>query len=229
MSQNGLPTLRKKDVQLFLKRLRKKHGAVYFIDKRGVLQNRSIKYYCVGEYGTRYKRPHYHFILFSANIELIEDAWRCPDTGFPLGSFKLGDVNERSIGYTLKYLCKPRTKFAPGDDRSREFTLISKGVGLGYITPAIIQYHKRDLVNHSYLQDGNLKIAMPRYYRNRLYTAAELDAITKAKSVKLAELMYRDFLYMDATEFLASKKNVSDLIDADYRKRVTKQKFSSTF
>lgn len=42
----------KKDVQDFLKRLRK---AVFPL---------KIRYYCCGEYGSKYLRPHYHLILF---------------------------------------------------------------------------------------------------------------------------------------------------------------------
>ena len=52
------PTLSKRDVQLFLKRLRKS-------------LKKSIKYYCVGEYGTRTNRPHYHFILFNSSLMIL--------------------------------------------------------------------------------------------------------------------------------------------------------------
>lgn len=45
------PFLDKRDFQLFMKRLRKRYGA-------------GIKYYHCGEYGTQFRRPHYHACLF---------------------------------------------------------------------------------------------------------------------------------------------------------------------
>lgn len=50
-----IPILRKKDVQLFLKRIR------YHIAKEF---DQSIRYFCVGEYGSQTFRPHYHLLLF---------------------------------------------------------------------------------------------------------------------------------------------------------------------
>lgn len=44
-------TLRKKDFQDFMKRMRKHYGAI-------------LRYYAVGEYGGNFHRPHYHVLLF---------------------------------------------------------------------------------------------------------------------------------------------------------------------
>ena len=49
-----LPTLRKKDLQMFFKRLRSR------IDK--------IKYFACGEYGDVTQRPHYHMILCGVGL-----------------------------------------------------------------------------------------------------------------------------------------------------------------
>jgi len=46
ISDNGFMTLRKRDFQLFMKRLRK------------LCLDAKLKDYAVGEYGTNYKRPH---------------------------------------------------------------------------------------------------------------------------------------------------------------------------
>lgn len=62
---NGdIPYLRKTDLQLFLKRLRK-----YVYKKYGI----RIRFYAVGEYGPKHLRPHYHLLLWSESKELVKD------------------------------------------------------------------------------------------------------------------------------------------------------------
>jgi len=58
-------TLKKTDIQKFFKRLRKCHGK----------KHKSIKYYAVGEYGGQTLRPHYHIVIFNADINYFERAW----------------------------------------------------------------------------------------------------------------------------------------------------------
>jgi len=55
-------SLIKRDVQLFVKRLRKDQ------DARGLAK---IRYYLVGEYGDQTKRPHYHAAIFGEDFTTI--------------------------------------------------------------------------------------------------------------------------------------------------------------
>lgn len=111
ISKHGRATLRKRDIQLFFKRLRK-------------VNDTRIKYYCAGEYGTQGWRPHYHVILFNCNPDTIAGAWGH-------GSIDIGTVSAASVGYTLKYMSKPhRVPQYAGDDRVPEFSLMSKNWGL---------------------------------------------------------------------------------------------------
>jgi len=159
-------TLRKKDLQLFFKRLRK-------------LQEDKIKYYAVGEYGSKNSRPHYHLIMFNVfDIEYIRQAWQAiePNTGnkSQIGTIHIGDVNSNTIGYTLKYIDKiTRIPEYKGDDRKPEFSLMSSKLGDNYLTDAAIKWHKADLSRmYVTLKDG-IKIAMPKYYRDRIFTDDE--------------------------------------------------------
>jgi len=112
-TKSGFMDLNKKDLQNFFKRLRYYHGE----------QGNKIKYYAVGEYGGRTKRPHYHAIIFNGNVELMQNAW-------PFGQLHYGDVSGASVGYTLKYITKPKTvPLHRNDDRTPEFSLMSKGLG----------------------------------------------------------------------------------------------------
>lgn len=119
LTRNGFMSLKKRDLQLFFKRLRKAHVGKY--------KGRRIKYYAVGEYGGRTRRPHYHIILFNADVELVQRNWTN-------GSFYCGEVGGASVGYTLKYLAKPKWKpMHKNDDRAPQFSLMSKGLGISYL------------------------------------------------------------------------------------------------
>lgn len=172
--------LRKRDVQLFFKRLRKSHdGRGLKVCNRktgyspGNLPFKSVKYFAVGEYGSRSFRPHYHAIVFNSSVELIEKAWG-------LGYVHFGEVNEASVGYTLKYMQKPsKIPLHANDDRQKEFQLMSKGLGSNYVTQAVKKWHKAALTERMYcnLPDGK-KIAMPRYYKDRIYTLEERSRVS---------------------------------------------------
>lgn len=102
------PTLRPKDTQLFLKRLRKA-----FPDKR-------IRFFMCGEYGTRTNRPHYHIILFGLSLSDFPDAvcqyynklkqpvFRSDTLNsiWKLGFTSIGSVTKSSCDYVARYTLK---------------------------------------------------------------------------------------------------------------------------
>lgn len=164
ITNNGYMTLDKKDLQKFFKRLRK-------------LTDEKLKYYAVGEYGSTKMRPHYHIILYNANKEHITRAWAL--NNYAIGTNYIGDVSAASIGYTLKYMCKQsKIPLHRNDDRQKEFSVMSKGLGANYLTKNMIKWHKDDLENRMYVPmlDGK-KIAMPRYYKDKMYNEEEKDKI----------------------------------------------------
>ncbi len=166
ITKRGFLTLNKKDLQDYFKRLRK-------------LQKVKIKYFVCGEYGERTLRPHYHLIIFNAHTENVFKAWRLKSKD--IGSIYIGNVSEASIGYTLKYMQKPgKIPIHKNDDRQKEFQLMSKGLGKAYLTEKMIQWHKEDIENRMYvpMKDGK-KIAMPRYYKDKIYNEREKDRIVR--------------------------------------------------
>ena len=99
-------SLRPKDFQLFMKRLRKRFGS-------------GIRYYHCGEYGEKNGRPHYHALLFNFDFpdkklwrqsrenplyrsEELEKLW-------PLGHSSIGDATFESAAYVARYILKKRT------------------------------------------------------------------------------------------------------------------------
>lgn len=59
------------------------------------------------------------------------------------------------------------------DDREPEFPLMSKRMGENYLTPQMINYHKADIGRLYATKEGGHRIALPRYYRNKIYTDQE--------------------------------------------------------
>lgn len=172
-SKNGFLEVSKVHLQLFFKRLRKMQSSKRYCKKVGVPYiEQSVKYYAVGEYGGKFKRPHYHVILFNASPELVERAWK-------LGHVHYGFVSGASVGYTMKYISKPWQPAHRNDDRTPVFSLMSKGLGECYLTANMIFWHKRNTVMaiRCYVTVDGKQIKMPRYYRDRLYSKDEKKAI----------------------------------------------------
>lgn len=162
ITDKGFMSLCKADLQKFFKRLRK------------LLPEAKIKYYAVGEYGGSTWRPHYHIILFNADYISVQKAWALD--GKAIGHVHFGNVSGASVGYTLKYVMKPkRIPLHKNDDRIKEFSLMSKGLGAGYMTDAMVKWHKASLEDRMYCntKDGK-KIAMPRYYKDKMYTVKQV-------------------------------------------------------
>lgn len=95
------PTLLKRDLQLFFKRLRKYIHSKY-------PDSPKIKYFSCGEYGGLFNRPHYHAIIFSLPAvrnfflfyeDVLRDIWG-------KGHITVEGVNGNRIGYVSKYLLK---------------------------------------------------------------------------------------------------------------------------
>ena len=104
-------SLRLRDFQLFMKRLRKRVGKVRF-------------FHC-GEYGDKNRRPHYHAILFGFAFSdkvlfriinnnplyisnTLSELW-------PLGLSSIGDVTFESAAYVARYCVKKVTGEAAED------------------------------------------------------------------------------------------------------------------
>lgn len=160
LSKNKFKTLVKKDLQLFFKRLRERQKKL------------KIKYYACGEYGgSKKRRPHYHAIIFNVEkVESISDCWT-------LGLTHYGTVTGASIAYTCKYIDKKkRIPEFKNDDRLPEFSIMSKKLGVNFLTDNVVKHYKSNLSNALVYTKQGTKIALPRYYKKKIYTEFEADA-----------------------------------------------------
>jgi len=183
ITKAGYMSLDKTDVQKFFKRLRK--------NALRPDANYPIKYYLAGEYGGKKMRPHYHAIIFNiATPDEVLNAWSLEAKA--LGSVHFGEVSAASIGYCMKYMSKvSKIPMHRNDDRQPEFGLMSKHLGDNYLNLQSIKYHLADVTHRMCLtiEDGK-KIAMPRYYKDKIYTPLDKKRVafeTALKSERDAE------------------------------------------
>lgn len=152
-------TLDRKQIQDYVKRLRKNTGA-------------SFKYYFVGEYGSTTFRPHYHAIIYSDKLlshEAIIEDWRDVVDGDILGGVYFGDVRSASIKYVVGYLNK-EIRWEDSDPRQRPFANISKGLGMSALTPSLERMIKDGVDSEQeYFYFEGFKISVPRYYRDKVF------------------------------------------------------------
>lgn len=105
----------KRDVQLFLKRLRK------------ALSPNQIRYYAAGEYGTKSGRPHYHLIIFGLSLlqgDIVKQCW-------PFGMVHICEFNQQTAQYVAGYVTK-KIASTSLDGRRPEFALMSRKPGIGF-------------------------------------------------------------------------------------------------
>ena len=177
------PCLNKRDVQLFLKRLRKNTKVKF-------------KYHICAEYGPKTLRPHYHGILFSQqplDLSSIMNAWQHSD----LVEKVFEPVGSRSAaGYVAKYICK--AIFLPdylreSDRYIKPFSLSSKGLGLTYLECNSHLVEKKISQSEDFVVIDGYKQSMPRYYRYKLFTPEQRAIMSNDKELKAFDKNNKDF------------------------------------
>lgn len=171
ISEKGTLTLRKKDLQNYIKRVRKELA----YDKR------TCRYFACGEYGgsgvTTYLgekrpqgRPHYHLILFGvspSDVPMLHQEWK--NDAYPEWTYGCvyGEVTEKSIGYVTNYCMKKQRACdnrAMYDDLGLlpPFQLSSQGLGYdGFLK-------EKERINHDkcIIYRGKPR-QVPRYFKEK--------------------------------------------------------------
>lgn len=204
-SPENLPdhsTLVKKHLQDFFKRLRS--HITYNTP------NHKIRYFGVGEYGTKTLRPHYHAIIYNIDVivaeKLIKKSWT-------LGHSQVGLVRKGGMryvtGYTLKKLTSQNDDFfKKHPELLPEFSLMSRKPALGsYAIPAIGDR----LIEHGLYPNAVLTPEMKLYARDRGLQYKNFNGVIKVNGIsgkldmamlhKLAEYVapgYQDWLTSDS-------------------------------
>lgn len=195
-SDNGLMTLDKTHHQKFMKRLRK-HLKVYNYKYR-IIEDLPLKYYAVGEYGTETHRPHFHSILFNLPDKMITDETIIENI-WGLGRVQVAICNDSTIAYVAGYVNKRLTteyddpKYNDLDDRIRECSMMSKGLGKNFLTKQTKKFYQELMEPYMIIEDGK-KLPMPRYFKYKIFNDFQKKILAE-KSKKYAE---ENYPYRDA-------------------------------
>lgn len=142
-----LGTLVLDDWQRFMKRLRKEFGA-------------GIRFFHCGEYGEKYKRPHYHACLF--NFDFDDRVLWSRRNGFalytsetlsrlwPSGFSTVGDVTFQSAAYVARYITKKIT----GRNAIGAYDIIDESTGevLGEYKAEYVTMSRRPGIGRAWLE-----------------------------------------------------------------------------
>lgn len=125
-NENSIPKnnkLEKKILQNYFKRVR--------------VTERDLKYYAVGEYGTKTLRPHYHAIVFGCDNNTLVDQWHNTESSNKdvLGFVTCDTVTEASIHYVTGYVISKYGKI----DEKRVNPLIFGTVGILPLSPSCLK------------------------------------------------------------------------------------------
>lgn len=202
--------LHKRDIQLFMKRLRKE------LDK----ENIKVKYFVAGEYGFQKKRPHYHMILFgmpNVSSELIRDVNkysvdyklkgqyklsrydRLLWNKWKKGNIRIGYCSLQSLQYCSLYTLKGnhivinRKEYKELYGKEKPYRAVSKGIGKRYVIE-----NKLNLVENLKINYNGVDTSIPRSYLNWL-EKENIDIRDKLKEQQLEKIdkeiqyLYKEF------------------------------------
>ena len=215
---DGIPSLQRRDLQLFMKSLRK------------TLHGRRISYFGCGEYGSHGCRPHYHLVVFGLTLDDL-DIWSRSAKGSVLyrsptverlwqrGYSSIGACSSQSIDYVTRYSLKKCSQDF-GTFPVRPFTACSR-------RPAIalewFNLHKNGLVKFD--SDGKVVDAsvmfrgrpmpLPRYFLKR-YGLSDDEVLLNGLEI------YRDSyrVFEDVHDLCSFRLEDLDAVSVDrYRSR----------
>lgn len=151
--------LKKRDLQLFMKRLRKE------------ISPQEVRFFACGEYGSDTERCHYHVILFGYDFPDKKQYFRSGskrmlytsnmlDKIWSFGECKIGEVEYGSIAYVAQYSTKKKVGSSKYGD---EFVLMSRRPGIG---AQFFMDHPEVLnIDRIYGDFGNIhSVRVPRFF-----------------------------------------------------------------
>lgn len=195
-----IPTLYKRDVQLFLKRLRKK-------------LDYPIRFYAVGEYGLKSGRPHYHLIVYGlkpVDFKFVEQAWS-------LGFVLVKNFYRETCGYVAGYIQKKL--FGPNvyGDALPPFLLCSQRLGESYFWR-----DSANILHNGYIAFNGYKYGIPRLFRRKaeaLGLIDKADPYDELDKIEYLEICQNTDMH-NYESFLMAQGADHELYEHEFRKKV---------
>lgn len=210
--------------QSFMREMRRKLG-------------KKIRFYMCGEYGEKFKRPHYHACIFghdftdrviarksgagfySYTSESLSALWKYGDS-------YVGDLTFESAAYTARYvttkLLGEAAKNAPvyvnsdtGElfKRIPEFTKMSLKPGIGRF---FYEKFKSDIFPHDRVVIRGVQCRPPRYY-SKLYS--------KSNALEWEDISYKRSLKYKVTDNAPDRLNSRNICAVSRNKRLSRSTF----
>tara|TARA_B100001250_G_scaffold147622_2_gene126428 strand:+ start:1720 stop:2661 length:942 start_codon:yes stop_codon:yes gene_type:complete len=226
----------KRDFQLFMKKLRKKHGE-------------HIRYFHCGEYGEKNLRPHYHALIFGHDFRIKTNTNKVQKYGkgkFPLynseelttlwshGHCTVGDLNFTTASYTARYVTKkikgeaskihinPSTGVVTNiEDVYCTMSKGNKKTKFNGIGEEAYHKYKHRWYNNDFIVNGNgIKMKPPRYF-DKLYEKEfpeKYSAIKRARKETLdivgysiSDPKYKRLRDIEEVKLLKLKEQLRDI------------------
>lgn len=217
-------TLRKSDIQKFIKRLRQQ------------FPNDKIRYYVAGEYGETTHRAHWHAIIYGLHLvdmqpfgasetgnqyyisKSLSDIWR---NGF----VSVEPANDYTFRYVANYVTK-KIGIRPNEEYERlgitppcSMQSLKPGIGLQYLKD-----HEEDILEYDRIilgtENGSYNFKPPRYFRKKIdekdsFIAERYHAARKQTAIDLKD---SEFSRTDLDD-----REYRDIKRESFRKRVKKR------
>lgn len=175
INDDGKPVLVKNDLVLFMKRLRKE------LKKRDVF----IRFYGVGEYGSRRGRPHFHLVIFGEDFKFDRKVLRSngrfvdfvSDTISKCWKFGYHTVNDFSYsnaryiaGYVSKKVADTTDYEALGLEKPFHLMSRRRGLGFYYYMKHWDEIFREDIGSKLVIYNGKsaVRVSVPRQFWNWL-------------------------------------------------------------
>lgn len=173
-------TVNKRDVNLFLKRLRRNIDRV---NNSKTIESdfMKFKYIQVSEYGsdptTGIPRPHYHFLIFLNKILTRGEFGLFCERSWQKGFVTVRPICDGNIHYVTGYILNLAD--VP-EGCEKPFCGMSNGLGESYIDD-FESYH--NTIEHNLVVcKGGYRYAMPRYWRERIFNKTEQRLLSERYS-----------------------------------------------
>jgi len=216
----------RRDVQLFLKRLRRALAPV------------RLRYLLCGEYGDKLSRPHYHVLLFGWDFLLDRriykrteagDLYSSPtlDAAWGLGLCTIGAFTFESAAYVARYCMKKvngplaESHYERVDADTGELCRVTPEFFAMSLKPGIgsewFDRFATDVYPDDFCVQKGKKLAPPRFYDKRLPAdqLADIKSARKARAGKFARhntpRRLRDRETVKAAQIKTLKRNLHDL------------------
>lgn len=123
--------------------------------------NTELKFYLTAEYGGETDRPHYHLVIFNLRQKYnAVKAWK-------YGHAQQSNILDARINYVIQHHFKRKgIPIQYNDDREKEFTRISRGIGESYVKLAGYKHIKDETGT---INLGGKTYVLPRYLKNKIF------------------------------------------------------------